>query len=97
MRWRGQLSPQEVGQLRSAALTLFGPREVTDLNFWQNLTLEKLKKAFREKAKFHHPDLQSQLRPKTLKAAHDNFIVVKNSYEVLKRFLGADLFRTFDG
>jgi flagellar biosynthesis protein FlhG len=97
MRWHGRLSHQEYGRLLSAALTLFGPRKVSEDNFWQTLTQENLKQAFREKAKCCHPDLNGGMRPATMKAAQERFIVVKDSYEVLKRFLGTDLFRTLDG
>jgi hypothetical protein len=97
MRWHGRLSHQEYGRLLSAALTLFGSHKVSEADFWQTLTQQKLKQAFREKAKFCHPDLNGDMGPATVKVAQERFIVVKDSYEVLKRFLATDLFRSLDG
>lgn len=91
-----QAAPQEIAELKVAAVNLFGLHQAASRDFWKTLDLAKLKKAFREKARLYHPDLYRQARPEALQAKHDRFIAVKRSYEVLRRFLGADLFQNFD-
>jgi flagellar biosynthesis protein FlhG len=93
---RHHAAPQEINELKVAAVNLFGMQQAASRNFWQTLDLTKLKKAFREKARLYHPDLYRQARPEALQAKHEHFIAVKRSYELLRRFLGADLFQNFD-
>jgi len=92
---QNRLSLHDFKELRTAALHLFEPQQVADLDFWRSLTLEQLKKAFREKARLYHPDLQGPSRPALLRKRQERFIVVKDSYDALKRFLGADVFKHF--
>lgn len=92
---RPTLAPQEIQELRLAAIRLFGVQDAASREFWETLNLAKVKKAFREKARQYHPDLQGQARPETLKSKTERFLTVHNSYEVLKRFLGADVFKHF--
>ncbi len=89
-------APQEIVDLRVAAVQLFGRQQAASREFWKNLDLATLKKAFREKARLYHPDLYRQSRPETLKAKQERFIAISRAYEVLRRFLGADLFQKFD-
>jgi flagellar biosynthesis protein FlhG len=91
-----QAAPQEIIELKVAAVTLFGLQQAVSREFWKTLTLTKLKKAFREKARLYHPDLYPQARPELLQVKQEHFIRLKLSYEVLHRFLGADLFQNFD-
>jgi flagellar biosynthesis protein FlhG len=95
MFWRRKVAPQEIAELRVAAVQLFGLKQATTQDFWKTLSMEKVKKAFREKARLFHPDLYRQARPEALKAKAEGFIKVKNSYEVLRRFLGAEVFKNF--
>jgi hypothetical protein len=92
---RRKVSPQEITELRLAAVRLFGLEQAASCEFWQTLSLAKVKSAFREKARRYHPDLNRQARPDALQANTALFIAVRNSYEVLKRFLGADVFKPF--
>jgi flagellar biosynthesis protein FlhG len=87
---------QEITELKVAAVNLFGLQQAVSHDFWKTLDLAKLKKAFREKARLYHPDLHRQVRPEVLQTKHERFIAAKRSYEVLRRFLGADLFKNFD-
>ena len=93
---RHQVAPQEITELKVAAVNLFGLQQAASRDFWKTLDLAKLKKAFREKARLYHPDLYRQARPEVLQAKQERFIGVSRSYEVLRRFLGADLFKNFD-
>ncbi len=81
--------------MRLAAVRLFGLKQAASRDFWQTLNMAKVKSAFREKARRYHPDLHRQARSDALQANTALFIAVQNSYEVLKRFLGADVFKPF--
>lgn len=81
--------------MRVAAVRLFGLEQAASRDFWQTLSMAKVKRAFREKAKRYHPDLNRQARPDALQANTALFIAARNSYEVLKRFLGAGVFKSF--
>lgn len=93
---RHHAAPQEINELKVAAVHLFGLQQAASRDFWKTLDLATLKKAFREKARLYHPDLYRHSRPETLQAKQERFIAVSRSYEVLRRFLGADLFQKFD-
>lgn len=97
MRFRRRhVAPQEIPELRVAAIKLFGISAAFSRDFWRTLNLATLKKAFREKARLYHPDLYRQARPEILQAKQERFIAVKGAYEVLRRFLGSGLFQNFD-
>ena len=95
MFWRGNLSSQELRELRSAAVNLFGLQQSGNPDFWARLTVDMVRRAFRAKARLYHPDLQDQARPELVRLRQERFIVIRDSYEVLKRFLGTDVFKTF--
>ncbi|MBW1990923.1 MAG: DnaJ domain-containing protein [Deltaproteobacteria bacterium] len=84
-----RISPQEVRELRIAAIRLFGLEQAASREFWRTLTLEQVKRAFRQKARLFHPDLQSSVSPETVKLKAERFVAVKEAYEILRRFLGA--------
>jgi len=81
------LSPQEWQRLRLAAACLFGRQQAGRREFWQQLTPEAVKKAFREQARRTHPDLHPQADAEILRLKRERFLRIRESYEVLKEYV----------
>jgi flagellar biosynthesis protein FlhG len=78
-----------------AAVNLFGLQETSAPDFWVRLNPDMVRRAFREKARLYHPDVQGQARPEIVRLRQERFLIIKDSYDLLKRFLGAGIFKTF--
>jgi flagellar biosynthesis protein FlhG len=66
-----------------ACAYLFSPEHAKTRGFVQNLKLNTVKKAFREKAKRYHPDLNGNDNKKMLLKRQERFIKIKMAYEYL--------------
>jgi|UniRef100_A0A7C3WLV4 flagellar biosynthesis protein FlhG len=95
MSWHGHLNPRELYDLHLAALNLFNPEQISAPDFWARLDMAMVRRAFREKARLYHPDHQAPSNPELVKLRQDRFRRIKNSYEVLQRFLAVNVFREF--
>ncbi len=81
------LSVEELRRVQQAACTLFGPGKPACRDFWRGLSLPRLKRAFREQARLYHPDAQPHLPPSRLRQAHEQFVALIDSYDLLRSFL----------
>ncbi|MBM4340053.1 MAG: hypothetical protein FJ110_10940 [Deltaproteobacteria bacterium] len=81
------LPSPEANKIRIACAYLFSPEHTKDKQFLMNLRFDTVKAAFAEKAKRYHPDLHSQESPEMVERRKDRFIMVRESYEILKNYM----------
>ncbi len=71
-------------EMRTACSYLFPAELLKDKDFFRNIDIETVKKAYRKKAKAYHPDMHPQA---SKGAASDHFMKIQSAYELITSFL----------
>ena len=77
----------EVSKIRTACAYLFPPEMTKDETFLNNLRFERVRGAFTEQAKRHHPDFFTHETSQMLKRRSEHFIKIRESYDLLTRYI----------
>ncbi len=80
------LKNDELHRLRIACAFLFSPDHARDDFFLKNLELPLVTRAFREKAKRYHPDLQRDEPKEVIEKRKERFVKIKASYDTLRNY-----------
>jgi flagellar biosynthesis protein FlhG len=80
------LPTSEIDRIRVACAYLFSPEHSKDDHFLKQLKGERVKQAFREKAKRYHPDLHSHESPQMVEKRKERFVQIRASYETLSQY-----------
>lgn len=86
---RTRLDCSDAPHIKQAVRDLFGPKYAVNPDILKTLSLSRVRRAFREKARLYHPDLHRQAPPAALREKQEHFLHIQASYEVLKGFLAA--------
>jgi len=71
---------EQLREMRIACSYLFPAELLKDKDFFGNISIETVKKAYRKKAKAYHPDMHPQV---TKGAASDHFMRIQDAYELI--------------
>jgi len=87
---RNELSAQERGKLHAACARLFSAKATRQNGFWEHLSLDSVKRAYRAKALRYHPDRFATPTAGEGIAGRGDFVRIHESYRVLCTFLNAN-------
>lgn len=82
-----ELEYSELRKIQTACAYLFTIKQAEDIWFLRNLSIELVKKAFREKVKRYHPDLHQKESDQMIKKRIERFTHIQESNELLTSYL----------
>ncbi|HOV84765.1 MAG TPA: P-loop NTPase [Syntrophobacteraceae bacterium] len=85
-----ELKGEEIYRIRVACAFLFSVEQARDDAFVARLDLERVTRAFREKAKRYHPDLHRDEPREMIERRKERLLKVMDSYDLLRSYLRTD-------
>lgn len=82
-----ELNAEEIHRIRMACAFLFSLERARDDRFVAHLDLDRVTRAFREKAKRYHPDLHQEEPGDMIERRKERLLRIMDSYDVLRTYL----------